>query len=105
MDHGERQSWIAALLTDWRKNSNAAVSNIQDCFAWLSIFVSDLNAMPRLQISRSHFMGNRMLTVSSQTIDASPHQEMRFEVSGGAKQFVDVALAITDMDASLRVLQ
>jgi hypothetical protein len=43
-----------------------------------------------------------MIAISSQTIDASPHQKMGVDLPPRAKQFVDVALPIVDVNATPR---
>ncbi|MCP3380127.1 MULTISPECIES: hypothetical protein [unclassified Bradyrhizobium] len=43
-----------------------------------------------------------MIAVSGKPINTGSHQEMRSNLLGEEKQFIDVALAITDMNASSR---
>src|SRR5258707_8334918 len=43
--------------------------------------------------------------ISSETIDAGPYQEMRSNLLSCAKQLVDVALAVVDMDAPSRITE
>src|SRR4029077_11964194 len=50
-------------------------------------------------------VGDRVIPVSSQAVDAGPDEKMRSSFLGGTEQFVDIALAITDMDASSRITQ
>jgi len=52
-----------------------------------------------------HFVGDGVVAVASQAIDTGPHQEMRADLLGRAEKFVDVALAVADMDAAPRVIQ
>jgi hypothetical protein len=52
-----------------------------------------------------HFIGDRMISISGQAIDAGSHEEMGTSVLSRAKEFIDVALAITDMDAPPRILE
>jgi hypothetical protein len=44
-----------------------------------------------------HFIGDSMISISDQAIDAGSHEEMGTSVLSRAKEFIDVALAITDM--------
>jgi hypothetical protein len=46
-----------------------------------------------------------MISISSETIHADPHQEMRSNLLSCAKQFIDVALAVADMDVSPRIIE
>src|SRR5688572_13016112 len=41
-----------------------------------------------------------MIPISGQAVDTDPDQEMRSDFLGRAEELVDVALAITDVDAS-----
>jgi hypothetical protein len=52
-----------------------------------------------------NFVGDRVISVSSQAVDAGPDQELRSGLSSPAEKLVDVALAITDIDASPRITQ
>ena len=52
-----------------------------------------------------HFVGDRVIPVSSQAVDAGPDQEMSSDLLCCAEKLVDVTLAITDMDASSRMIQ
>ena len=47
-----------------------------------------------------HLVGDRVISVSGQAVDTGPDQEMRSDLLGRTEKLVDVALAITDMDAS-----
>ncbi|KRR17824.1 hypothetical protein CQ14_37680 [Bradyrhizobium lablabi] len=40
-----------------------------------------------------------MIAIACQAIDTGPYQEMRSNLLGGAKQFINIGLTITDMDA------
>jgi hypothetical protein len=46
-----------------------------------------------------------MISISSQAIDASPHQKMRSNLLRRAKQFIDVAFTVADMDAPPRIVK
>ena len=47
-----------------------------------------------------HFISNRVIPLPSQAVDTGPDQEVRSDLLRRAEQFVDIALAIADMDAS-----
>jgi hypothetical protein len=49
----------------------------------------------------AHFIGDRMVAITRQTVDTSSYQEMRSDFLPRAKEFIDVALAIADMNAFL----
>ena len=52
-----------------------------------------------------HFVGDRVIPVSSQAIDAGPDQEISYDLLCCAEKLVNVTLAITNMDASSRMIQ
>ncbi|MDF0584969.1 hypothetical protein [Bradyrhizobium yuanmingense] len=52
-----------------------------------------------------HFVGDRVIPVSSQAVDAGPDQEMSSGLLRCAEKLVNVTLAISDMDASSRMIQ
>jgi hypothetical protein len=47
-----------------------------------------------------HLVGDCVIPVSSQTIDAGPNQEVCSDVLSRAKKLVDIAFAIGNMDTS-----
>jgi len=51
----------------------------------------------------SHLVGNRMISVSGEAVDAGSHQKMRSCLLCGAEQLVDVALAVSARDTALRL--
>jgi hypothetical protein len=59
---------------------------------------SDVDAMQRFDHDLIHFVGDCVIPVSSQAVDADPHQEERSDFLGRTEKFVDVALAISDAD-------
>ena len=46
-----------------------------------------------------------MISISSQAIDGKSYQEMRSNLLSRAKQFIDVALTVADMDAASRIVE
>ena len=46
-----------------------------------------------------------MTAISGQSIDAGPHKKMGADLKSRAKQFVDVALPIADVDTALRLAE
>src|SRR5712691_7538032 len=61
--------------------------------------------MQSFDLDLIELVGNRVIAVSSQAIDTCPDQKMRSDLLCGAEKLVDVALAITNMDASSRITQ
>ena len=45
-----------------------------------------------------HLVGNRVLAIACQTIDAGPDEEVRLQFLSCTKQFIDVAFTVTDMN-------
>ena len=93
------------MFADRRQDVNLAVPDLENRLVGVAVVVSNFNAMQSLDCDLIHFLGNRMTAVASQTVDTCPDQEVRSDLLGRAEKFVDVALAITDMDASSRIVQ
>jgi len=103
VDHRQRQCRVALLLTDGRQNQNPPIADFKDGVRWITIVISHLDAMRTFGLDLIHFIGNRVIPVSGQSIDAGSHQEMRSELVSGAKKLVDVAFAVTDVNAPFRL--
>ena len=52
-----------------------------------------------------HFVGDRMISVSCQAIDTSSDQKMGANGLGRAEELIDIAFAITDVNAARRIAQ
>lgn len=105
MDHRQGQRGIALLLSDRRQNATLAISDLEDGFIGIAVVVSDVDAMQSFDGNLVNFVGDRVISIPGQTVNASPNHEMRSSFPGRAEQLIDVALAITDMDASSRIAQ
>lgn len=46
-----------------------------------------------------HLIGDRVIPIAGETVDARTDHEMGSSILGGAEEFVDVALTVADMDA------
>lgn len=58
--------------------------------------------MQALDSDLAHRVGDRVTAVTGQSVDAAAYDEVCAEVMGETEQFIDVALAVTDMDAAAR---
>src|SRR6266403_1526951 len=105
MDHGQRQCRISLLFSDWRQDAYLAVPDLENGLVWITVAVPDLDAMQPFDRNLVHFIGDRVIAVSGQAVDTGPHQEMRSDLLCRAEEFVDITLAITDMDASTWITQ
>jgi hypothetical protein len=56
---------------------NPAILELKNSLRLVAIVVSDLDAVKAFGLNRVQFIGDRVISVSSQTIDAGPHQEVR----------------------------
>ncbi|MGY4485179.1 hypothetical protein ACVWWR_004370 [Bradyrhizobium sp. LM3.2] len=96
---------VALLLSDRWQDANPAISDLEDGFIGITVVVSNIDAMLSFDGDLVHFVSDRVISFPSQTINASPDHEVRYSFSSRAEQLIDVALAITDMDASSRIAQ
>jgi len=82
---------------------NPAILELENSLRQVAVVVSDLDAMKTFGLNLVHFIGDRVISVSSQAIDAGPHQEVSPNLLGQAEKLVDVAFAIANMNAPRRV--
>ena len=99
MDHRQVQRRIPLLLSNRREHTYLTVSNLEDGFLWIAAFVPDLDAMQALDHGFCHLIGDRVIPIAGETVDARADHEMGSSILGGAEEFVDVALTVADMDA------
>jgi len=78
-------SGIALLLSDRRQNADLAISDLEDGFIGIAIIVSDVDAMQSFDGDLVHFVGNRVIPIPSQAVNASPDHEMRSSFSSRPK--------------------
>lgn len=100
----QRQRPIQLLLANGCKHLDASVPDLQGGIARLTPFVAELHAMQALHANLCHFVSDRVIAITGQSIDAGSHQEAGIEFIGQAEQLIDVALAVADMDATLGVI-
>src|SRR6266566_4877662 len=82
-----------------------AEPDLENGFVRIAVAVSNFDAMQSLDRDFIHFLGDRVIPVTSQPVDTGPNQEMRSDLLCRAEKLVDIALAITDMDASSWIIQ
>src|SRR5689334_12480022 len=93
------------MFADRRKDTNLAIPDLQNCLIWIAMTVPDFDAIQSFDGDLTHFVGNRVVSIPRQTVDAGPDEEVCSDLLRRAEQFVDVALAIADMDTSSRIAQ
>ncbi|XIA68082.1 hypothetical protein ACFIOY_18325 [Bradyrhizobium sp. TZ2] len=76
MDHRQGQSGIALLLSDRRQDANLAITDLKNGLVRIAVAVSDFDAMEPIDSDLVHFVGDRVIPVSSQAVDSGPDQEM-----------------------------
>jgi hypothetical protein len=91
------------LFSDRRQDSYLAKSDFKNGFVRGSIAISNLDAMQSFDGGLIHFLGDRVISVSSQAVDTSPNQEMCPDLLCCAEKLVNVALAIADMETPSRI--
>jgi len=102
MDDGEREFRILLLFADGRKNRDPAVFDLQDSFGQITLLVSNLQTMQPLDAHFLHLIRDRVFPVACKTIHAGSHQEMCPRRFCCTEQLVNIALTVTDMNATLR---
>jgi hypothetical protein len=91
MDHRQGQRGIAILLSDRQQDANLAISDLKNGLVGIALAVSAFDAMEPFDGDLVHFVGDGVIPVSSQAVDAGPDQEMRSDLLCCAEKLVDVA--------------
>jgi hypothetical protein len=102
MKDGEVQFGVQLLLADRREYPDAAVADFDNCFADLSLVVANLDPVQAVKSHFGHFVPDRVVTRSSETVNAGAQEEVSAGVGRSAEQFIDVPLAISNMHKLLR---
>jgi hypothetical protein len=68
-------------------------------------FDSELNAMESIDMNMLHGFEDRVLTISREPVDAGTHEKVGAEIVCGAKQVIDVAFPVADVDAAHRIVE
>ena len=105
MDDCQSQSWVSLLLANGRKDPDPAISVSREIGLFQITFVvyrTSMRCSPFTEVT-SIFVGNGMISISRQAIDAGSNHEMSSNLLSRAEQFIDVAFAVADMDAPSRI--
>jgi hypothetical protein len=98
MDHSENEGRIPLLLSNGRKDLNSAIFHLEESVVPIAIVVPNIDAVQAFDPHPVHFIGNGVISVPSQSINARPHDKMCPDVLSGAKELINIAFAIADMD-------
>ena len=96
---------IALLLADRRQDTNLAIPDLENGFVGIAVVVPDLDAMQPFDGNLVHLVGDRVISISRQAVDAGPDHEVRSGFPSRTEQLVDVALAIGDVNTSPRLAE
>jgi hypothetical protein len=80
-----RSARVAFLLSDRRQDANLAIPDLENGFVRIAVAVSNVDAMQRFGRDLLHLVGDRVIAVASQAVDAGPDQEMRSGFLGRAE--------------------
>src|ERR1039457_150974 len=105
MNDGERQWRVPFVFSPRRQNLNAAIFQLQNCFTNLTFLISCFDAVQSFDSYVAHLVGDRMVSVASHTVHTGSDNEVRAKLLSLAKQFIDVALSIPNVHASIRVFE
>lgn len=88
----EVERGIGLLLADRRQDMDAAVFDLDRDGLRLALGIANLDLMQPADLIHVDLRGDRVLGITRQAIDASPHQGMGAEFMGRAEKLLDVAL-------------
>jgi hypothetical protein len=93
---------IPLLLADRRQDMDAAVFDFNGGGLDPACLAGNLDMVKPGDVKVLHFVGDGVISVPGQPIDAGSDQEMRPEFLGQTEQFVDVALTVGDVNTAFR---
>lgn len=105
MKDGERQFGVSLLLVDRREHPDATVTYLENRFADFALLVPGLDPVQPLHPDLRHLIGDGTVSFSRKSVDAGAPKEVSADIAGGREQFVDVALAVSDMHDALRLCE
>src|SRR5947208_4128073 len=105
MNHRHLQGRVMLLLPDRRQELNPFVFDLKDGNVRIGIGVTKFEAMRSADLDPLHFVGDRMMSVARQAIDAGPDQEMGANFLRRAEELIDIALTISNVDAARWIAQ
>src|SRR5438094_5025988 len=104
-NHRHLQGRVMLLLPDRRQELNPFVFDLKDGNVRIGIGVTKFEAMRSADLDPLHFVGDRMMSVARQAIDAGPDQEMGANFLRRAEELIDIALTISNVDAARWIAQ
>lgn len=105
MDHRENLGFVIGALGFGRQNFQTMVLDIEQSQNCGPLIVFALNPVVSLHVNSIHDLGNQLLPVLSQTINACPHKKMCPGRPSCAEKLEDVAFTIPNMNAPAGVVE
>jgi hypothetical protein len=100
MDYRQVKGWITFLLPDGRQDCDPLELDFQRGLRRLALVVAHVYVMQAFDAGLFHLGCNRMTAVARQPIDAGADKEVSAKLLRQAIQFVDVAFAVANMNAT-----
>jgi hypothetical protein len=85
MNHDEVQLRILLLLADRRQDVNSPILQLERGAADIAMLVTRFDAMQPLDRDVLHLVGNRVLAIAGEAIDAGSHDEVGSQIPRLAK--------------------
>lgn len=102
MDDLKALMFISFLLSDRWANNHRGEPDGKTAFLGLAGCIAEADKMRTTRFDAGHDLRDGGVAVFGQPVDAGADQEIRSQLTGKAEEFIDVALAVADMDAWLR---
>ena len=93
------------LFSPRRKDLDTPITNLQYGLGHISLLIPDLNPMQPLNPHFLPLIGDRVPAIARQAIHAGAHQEVGSGGLRSTEEFIDVALAVANVDTALPVCQ
>jgi hypothetical protein len=101
MQDRQVQRRILLLLSDRWAELKSFIFDLKLGQLWVTVGASHLDAVSAFDFRLRHVGGNCVIAIAGQAIDAGSYEEMSADLPSRAKQLVNVALPVADVNASL----
>lgn len=102
MENREHQRRIHLLFGDWSKDPDAAVAEFKNGFSHSTFLIAHFDSVQPLHAHLSHLFSDSVIAVARKPVYTRSQKEVSAGLMGDREQFVDVALAIADVDDTFR---
>ena len=101
MKNREHQRRIYLLFCDRSKHPDAAIAEFKNGFTHGAFLIAHFDPVQPFHSHLAHLVGDSVVSLARKPVDTRSQKEVSAGLMGDREQFIDVALAIADMDDPL----